>query len=45
VTPLLQKIRIEAGGAADPVATYRASGYRAGVAAVRPAAGPSSGIV
>ena len=45
VTPLLQKIRIEAGGAADPVAAYRASGYRASVAAVRPASGPSSGIV
>ena len=45
VTPLLQKIRMDAGGAADPVATYRASGYRAQVAAVRPASGPSSGIV
>jgi len=45
VTPILQKIRMEAGGAVDPVATYRAAGYRAGVAAVRPASGPSSGIV
>ena len=45
VSPLLQKIRIEAGGAADPVATYRASGYRADMAAIRPASGPSSGIV
>jgi L-rhamnose isomerase / sugar isomerase len=45
VTPLLQKIRMQAGGAVDPVAAYRASGYRASVAAVRPATGPSSGIV
>nr|WP_315246216.1 L-rhamnose catabolism isomerase [uncultured Albidiferax sp.] len=45
VTPLLQKIRLEAGGAVDPVATYRASGYRADMAAIRPASGPSSGIV
>jgi L-rhamnose isomerase/sugar isomerase len=45
VTPLLQKIRIEAGGAADPVMAYRASGYRKQMAAIRPASGPSSGIV
>jgi len=45
VTPLLQKIRMEAGGAADPVAAYRASGYRKQMAAIRPASGPSSGIV
>ncbi|WP_367849626.1 L-rhamnose catabolism isomerase [Rhodoferax sp. WC2427] len=45
VTPLLQKIRLEAGGAVDPVATYRASGYRTDMAAIRPASGPSSGIV
>lgn len=45
VTALLQKIRIDAGGAVDPVAAYRASGYRQQVAAVRPASGPSSGIV
>jgi L-rhamnose isomerase / sugar isomerase len=45
VTPLLQKIRIDAGGAADPVAAYRASGYRNQMAAIRPASGPSSGIV
>ncbi|WP_295950725.1 L-rhamnose catabolism isomerase [Rhodoferax sp.] len=45
VTPLLQKIRLEAGGAVDPVGTYRASGYRADMAAIRPASGPSSGIV
>ncbi|WP_119156539.1 L-rhamnose catabolism isomerase [Caldimonas tepidiphila] len=45
VTPLLQMLRLERGGAADPVGAYRASGYRARVAQVRPAAGPSSGIV
>jgi L-rhamnose isomerase/sugar isomerase len=45
VTPLLQKIRIDAGGAADPVQAYRASGYRKQMAAIRPASGPSSGIV
>ena len=45
VTPLLQKIRMEAGGAADPVMAYRASGYRKQMAAIRPASGPSSGIV
>lgn len=45
VTPLLEKIRMEAGGAVDPVALYRASAYRQQVAAVRPASGPSSGIV
>ncbi len=45
VTPLLQKIRMDAGGAADPVAAYRASSYRAEMAKHRPASGPSSGIV
>lgn len=45
VTPILQKIRMEAGGAVDPVALYRASGYRASMASIRPASGPSSGIV
>jgi hypothetical protein len=45
VTPILQRVRLEAGGAIDPVAAYRASGYRDRVAEIRPAAGPSSGIV
>jgi L-rhamnose isomerase/sugar isomerase len=46
VTPLLQKIRMDAGGAIDPVACYRASAYRKQVAAKRPASGsPGSGIV
>ena len=45
VTPLLQKIRLQAGGAVDPVASYRASGYRKRMAAARPASRPGSGIV
>jgi L-rhamnose isomerase/sugar isomerase len=36
---------MDAGGAADPVQAYRASGYRKQMAAIRPASGPSSGIV
>ena len=46
VTPLLQRVRAKAGAAIDPVATYRASGYRQRVAAERPAAqGGGGGIV
>ncbi len=46
VTPLLQRVRVDAGGAIDPVAAYRASGYRTRVAAERPAAqGGGGGIV
>lgn len=45
VTPILQRVRLDAGGAIDPVVAYRASGYRDRVAEIRPAAGPSSGIV
>ncbi len=46
VTPLLQRVRLDAGGAIDPVGAYRASGYRLRVAADRPAvAGGSGGIV
>lgn len=46
VTPLLQRLRMDAGGAAGPVAAYRASGYRAAVARQRPAsAGGGGGIV
>ena len=46
VEPILAMARLEAGGAIDPVAAYRAAGYRAKVGAIRPAieAG-SSGIV
>jgi len=46
VTPLLQRVRLDGGGAIDPVATYRASGYRNRVAQTRPAAaGGGGGIV
>ncbi|OOG79230.1 L-rhamnose catabolism isomerase [Hydrogenophaga sp. A37] len=46
VTPLLQRVRLDAGGALDPVAAYRASGYRQRVAGERPAAvGGGGGIV
>jgi len=36
VSPILAKARLQAGGAIDPVAAYRASGYRAKVAGERP---------
>lgn len=46
VEPILAEARRLAGGALDPVATYRASGYRNTVAAARPAVkGGSGGIV
>ncbi|APG83419.1 L-rhamnose isomerase [Sinorhizobium americanum CCGM7] len=46
VEPILAMARLENGGAIAPVATYRASGYRARVAAERPAvAGGGGGIV
>ena len=47
VSPILAMARVRAGGAADPVACYRASGYRDRVAALRPvrAGASSSGIV
>jgi len=46
VTPLLQQVRLDAGGAIDPLAVYRASGYRARMAAARPAVvGGGGGIV
>ncbi|SFI55498.1 L-rhamnose catabolism isomerase [Jannaschia pohangensis] len=46
VEPILAMARLEAGGAVDPVAVYRASGYRAQVAAIRPAvSGAGGGIV
>jgi L-rhamnose isomerase/sugar isomerase len=46
VEPILAMARMEAGGALDPVAAYRASGYRARIAEERPdAGGSSSGIV
>ncbi|SFB06981.1 L-rhamnose isomerase / sugar isomerase [Poseidonocella pacifica] len=46
VEPILAMARLEAGGAVDPVATYRASGYRAKVAESRPkVSGAGGGIV
>ncbi|KRB01417.1 sugar isomerase [Devosia sp. Root685] len=46
VEPILALARYEAGGAIDPLAAYRASGYRAKVAEIRPAVeGGSGGIV
>jgi L-rhamnose isomerase/sugar isomerase len=46
VAPILAKARADKGGAIDPVATYRASNYRARVAAERPAvSGVGGGIV
>ncbi len=46
VGPILAMARAEQGGAIDPVATYRKSGYRAQVAEVRPRViGGSGGIV
>jgi L-rhamnose isomerase / sugar isomerase len=46
VSPILAAARVREGGAIDPVATYRASGYRAAVTKTRPAGASSgSGIV
>jgi L-rhamnose isomerase/sugar isomerase len=46
VAPILAKARAENGGAIDPVATYRAAGYRAKVGRERPTVtGGSGGIV
>ena len=46
VEPVLAMARLESGGAIDPVATYRASGYRGKVTRERPAvAGGGGGIV
>jgi L-rhamnose isomerase/sugar isomerase len=46
VQPILQQVRLQGGGAIDLIGAYRASGYRARVAAQRPArAGGGGGIV
>lgn len=46
VEPILAMARLQKGGAVDPVAAYRASGYRQKVAEIRPAVeGGSGGIV
>jgi L-rhamnose isomerase / sugar isomerase len=46
VTPILQQARLQAGAAVEPLAAYRASGYRARMAGERPArSGGGGGIV
>ena len=46
VEPILAMARLEGDGAIDPIATYRASGYRAKVADIRPrVSGAGGGIV
>ncbi|SFV36050.1 L-rhamnose isomerase / sugar isomerase [Devosia crocina] len=46
VEPILALARLEQGGAIDPLSAYRASGYRAKIADIRPAVeGGSGGIV
>ena len=46
VEPILAQARLQAGGAIDPIGAYRASGYRASVAAARPASqGGGGGII
>ena len=43
VEPILAMARLNTGGAIDPVAAYRAAGYRAKVAAERPAVASGGG--
>ena len=43
VEPLLREARVRAGGADEPVAAYRESGYRTRVAKERPAVGGAGG--
>jgi L-rhamnose isomerase/sugar isomerase len=43
VDPILARVRLDKGGAIDPVAAYRAAGYRAKVAAERPACAAGGG--
>jgi L-rhamnose isomerase/sugar isomerase len=43
VSPILAMARVRAGGAADPVSCYRASGYRDRAASQRPAKAGASG--
>ena len=46
VSPILAMARVRAGGAIDPIATYRTSGYRARKSEERPAqSGVTAGIV
>ena len=43
VEPILAKARLNANGAIDPIAAYRAAGYRQKVAAIRPAVAAGGG--
>ncbi len=45
VSPILALARVEAGGAADPIAMFRESGYRAQKAGERKRAGAAAGII
>ncbi len=45
VSPILATARLASGGAIDPIATYRASGWRQAKAATRQAVGLGAGIV
>ena len=45
VSPLLAQARADAGGAIDPIATYRASQWRADKALTRKSVAGGSGIV
>jgi L-rhamnose isomerase/sugar isomerase len=45
VSPIVAVARAEAGGAIDPIATYRASGWRAKAALARRTTSPGAGIV
>jgi len=45
VGPLLARLRVGAGGAADPIALYRQLGWRAAKAKERKPSGPGAGIV
>jgi L-rhamnose isomerase/sugar isomerase len=45
VSPIVARARMGAGGAVDPIATYRSSGWREGTARKRRLLGPGTGIV
>jgi L-rhamnose isomerase/sugar isomerase len=45
VTPILEMARIEAGGAANPIALYRDAGWRERKAQTRKPVGLGAGIV
>lgn len=45
VSPLVAKVRLDKGGAIDPLCAYRASGWRASKAKMRKRASASAGIV